>query len=66
MKRHDVHLSEQVKATMEVARRYGTPVLLKIRAKEMHQQGHRFVRSANGVWLTESVPPEFLEFPEPS
>ena len=26
--------------------------------------GHRFYHSANAVWLTDSVPPEFIQFPE--
>ncbi|MEM6647348.1 MAG: RNA 2'-phosphotransferase, partial [Bacteroidota bacterium] len=30
----------------------------------MHAAGHRFYQSANGVWLTDSVPPEHLAFPE--
>jgi putative RNA 2'-phosphotransferase len=30
----------------------------------MHRAGHRFYRSANGVWLTDAVPPEFILFPD--
>ncbi|MBL0214612.1 MAG: TIGR02452 family protein [Myxococcales bacterium] len=30
----------------------------------MARAGHVFYRSANGVWLTDHVPPEFLEAPE--
>ena len=26
----------------------------------MHAAGHLFYRSANGVWLTEAVPPRFI------
>jgi putative RNA 2'-phosphotransferase len=26
----------------------------------MHRDGHKFYVSANGVWLTESVPSEYL------
>jgi len=29
----------------------------------MAAAGHRFYLSANGVWLTERVPVEFIEFP---
>ena len=29
----------------------------------MHAAGHRFFLSANGVWLTDRVPVEFLDFP---
>jgi RNA:NAD 2'-phosphotransferase (TPT1/KptA family) len=26
----------------------------------MHEAGYQFTRSANGVWLVDSVPPRFL------
>ncbi len=63
MERHDVHLSAETKVTLQVAQRYGKPVLLTIRAAEMHKAGHVFRQSANGVWLVKEVPPEFIEFP---
>jgi len=34
-----------------------------IRAGEMHRAGFVFRRSANGVWLVDQVPPQFIEFP---
>jgi putative RNA 2'-phosphotransferase len=63
MERHDVHLSAETKVTLQVGGRHGKPVLLIIRAGEMHRAGHVFRCSANGVWLVNSVPPEFIEFP---
>jgi putative RNA 2'-phosphotransferase len=30
----------------------------------MQAQGHAFFLSTNGVWLTDCVPAEFIEFPE--
>jgi putative RNA 2'-phosphotransferase len=62
MERHDVHLSAETKMTMQVGGRHGKPVLLIIRAGEMHRAGHEFRRSANGVWLVNQVPPEFIDF----
>ena len=38
--------------------------LLTIRAGDMRRAGRVFYRSANGVWLVEAVPPEFIAFPE--
>ena len=32
-------------------------------AGAMHRAGHVFHISANGVWLTDAVPPEFLRLP---
>ncbi|WP_229507114.1 hypothetical protein [Pseudoduganella rivuli] len=34
-----------------------------VHAGQMHAQGHAFYRSQNGVWLTDSVPVEFIDFP---
>ena len=63
MGRHDVHLSAETKVTIQVGGRHGKPVLLTIRAGEMHRAGFVFRCSANGVWLVNHVPPQFIEFP---
>ena len=63
MERHDVHLSAETKLTLQVGGRHGKPVLLTIRAGEMHRSGFVFRCSANGVWLVDHVPPQFIEFP---
>lgn len=63
MERHDVHLSAETKVTLQVGGRHGKPVLLTIRAGEMHRAGHEFRCSANGVWLVAQVPPQFIDFP---
>jgi putative RNA 2'-phosphotransferase len=38
-------------------------VILVVRAGELHRDGGLFYRTANLVWLTESVPPAYLDFP---
>jgi len=63
MQRHQVHLSAETRMTMQVGSRHGIPVLLHIQAEAMHQQGHHFYQSTNGVWLVDHVPPEFITFP---
>ena len=62
MQRHHVHLSAETKMTMQVGARHGKPVLLTILAADMHQAGHTFYLSTNGVWLVEHVPPNFIRF----
>ncbi len=62
MDRQHVHLSPDVETAKAVGSRRGKPIILKIRAKAMHEAGHAFYLSANGVWLTENVPAEFIEF----
>lgn len=63
MNRHHVHLSAETRVTMEVGARHGVPVLLSIDAAAMHDRGHVFFQSTNGVWLTDQVPPEHIRFP---
>lgn len=64
--RHDVHLSPDAATATKVGQRRGMPVVLKIRAGDMHRAGHAFRRSANNVWLVEHVPAEFIEFASPA
>ncbi len=63
-KRHHVHLSADEPTARRVGRRRGEPVVLVVESGRMHADGHVFHRAANGVWLTESVPPPYLRFPE--
>lgn len=61
--RHHVHLSADVETAHRVGARRGKPVVLTVKAAEMAAASHAFYRSANGVWLTDHVPPSFLVFP---
>ncbi|MFF1844737.1 RNA 2'-phosphotransferase [Streptomyces sp. NPDC058217] len=63
MNRRHVHLSSDRETATRVGARRGRPVVLSVDAAAMHRAGHVFYVSANGVWLTEAVPPEFLRFP---
>jgi putative RNA 2'-phosphotransferase len=58
--RHHVHLSQDIPTAIAVGRRYGKPVVLRIEALRMHQQGFIFFQSRNEVWLTAHVPCKFL------
>jgi putative RNA 2'-phosphotransferase len=60
MRRHHVHLSSEVETASRVGSRHGKPVVLAVAAGKMAANGYQFFVSANGVWLVESVPPEFL------
>jgi putative RNA 2'-phosphotransferase len=59
-KRHHVHLSKDTETARKVGARRGKPVILRADAGKMHAAGFRFFLSANGVWLTDSVPAAFL------
>ena len=60
MGRHHVHLSADAETATRVGARHGKPVVLEVAAARMAADGHVFHRSANGVWLTDAVPPAYL------
>ena len=59
--RHHVHLSDNVETARQVGQRHGKPIVLQILAGEMFAANYKFYLSDNGVWLTEYVPPAFLQ-----
>ena len=61
--RNSVHLSADRTTAISVGSRRGKPVVLEIAALAMAEQGYEFFLSENGVWLTETVPPDFIRFP---
>lgn len=60
MARHHVHLSAEVKTAVQVGGRRGNAVILIIDSLKMFNDGHDFYVSENGVWLTDTVPIEYL------
>jgi putative RNA 2'-phosphotransferase len=60
MARHDVHLSATPAIAETVGKRRGRPVVLIVDAAAMSRDGLVFYCSANGVWLTDHVPPKYL------
>ena len=60
MNRQYVHLSPDYQTAVAVGHRYGVPVVLRVDAGAMAQNGMAFFRSENGVWLCEYVPPEYF------
>lgn len=62
--RHHVHLSAELQTARKVGSRHGRLVVLEVAAGEMHRAGHVFFVSANGVWLADAVPAQFLRVME--
>lgn len=65
MARHHVHLSPDRETATRVGARRGRPVVIGVDAAAMRAAGHVFRISANGVWLVDAVPPQFLRLPGP-
>jgi len=64
MSRHAVHLSPDYETATKVGSRRGKPVIIKIRARQMHEDGYDFYVTGNDVWYTDHVPKEYLLWPE--
>jgi putative RNA 2'-phosphotransferase len=59
--RQQVHLSADAETARRVGMRHGAPVVLTVATGRMHVAGHTFTQADNGVWLTDHVPPAFIE-----
>ena len=55
-----VHLSDTVGTAVKVGKRHGDPVVLKIDAQKMHEDGIKFYLSRNNVWLTDYVEAKYI------
>ena len=62
MNRQHVHLSKDLETATNVGSRRGKPIILKVESGQMHKEGFEFYLSKNGVWLTDHVPPNYLNF----
>ena len=60
MGRNHVHLSPDIDTARKVGARRGAPVILIVEAQTMCAAQHVFYCTANGVWLTDHVPPNYL------
>lgn len=63
MRRHHVHLSPDAATARIVAARHRreSPLLLRVNSAAMEAEGHTFLLSDNGVYLTDAVPLAFLK-----
>ncbi len=66
MDRHFVHLTESLAVAREVGSRHGKVAILEVAAGRMFTEGYAFSLSDSGVWLTGTVPPEYIREIAPS
>lgn len=62
MSRQYVHLSSDIETAKKVGIRHGEPHILSINAKQMADDGFKFFKSRNGVWLIKRVPVKYITF----
>jgi putative RNA 2'-phosphotransferase len=60
MSRHHVHLSSNIDTAKSVGIRHGKPVIFAINTQQMLEDDYIFYCSANGVWLVDHVPHQYL------
>ncbi len=60
MNRHAIHLSKDRETAWAVGSRHGKPVILVIDSARMFADGFKFQISANGVWLSDSIPTQYV------
>ena len=60
--RQYVHLTEDIDMAIKTGRRHGKSVLLKILTHKMDADGYVFYHLSNGVWLTDEVPLQYIDF----
>ena len=62
MSRQYVHLSQDVETAKQVGMRHDTqPVILMINAQSAFQDGVAFYLGNEKVWLSETIPPQYIE-----
>jgi len=64
MKRHAVHLSDDIKTAEKVGSRRGKEIILTIETGAMYADGFKFTQSKNGVWLVDNVPSKYIKIKE--
>ncbi|MCB9643180.1 MAG: RNA 2'-phosphotransferase [Myxococcales bacterium] len=62
MQRQYVHLTIDLERARSVARRYSpNPIILRVHAADAHAAGIRFFQPDNEHFLSEPIPPQYLE-----
>jgi putative RNA 2'-phosphotransferase len=61
-RRRYVHLSADRPTAAKVGSRHGRPVVITVEAGRMYRAGMKFYHSESGIWLTDWVPPAYLDF----
>ena len=61
MSRHHVHLSSDIDTAKSIGTRRGRPIIIAVNSRAMSEAGYLFYRSDNGVWLSETVPSQYLQ-----
>ncbi|MGI4915687.1 RNA 2'-phosphotransferase [Clostridioides difficile] len=56
-----IHLSNDIDTAVQVGKRHGIPIVLKINAGKMYENDYKFYLSENNIWLCEYIPFKYVE-----
>ena len=56
-----VHMTDSLEVAKKVGTRHGKLIVYEIEAKKMSQDGIKFFKSVNNVWLTKNVDAKYLK-----
>jgi putative RNA 2'-phosphotransferase len=60
--RQFVHLTSDLATAFLTGRRHGRPVAIPIDTHRMHVDGMAFYQGSGSLWMTETVPPIYLQY----
>ncbi len=60
MSRQHVQLCGDIRSAHEIGRKHRKPIILEVAARLMESHSFQFFKSEDGIWLTEAVPPDYL------
>lgn len=58
--RNHVHLTNDAVTAITVGSRHGVPIVFRVNAPQMVNDGFKFYLSNNGVYLTDYIPPVYI------
>lgn len=67
MERKHVHLTRNTGTAYKTGRRHShkkNPVILEVNAEKMYEDGMKFYKLEQGLWLTKEVPPKYIKVME--
>ncbi len=60
--RDHVFLTDREIIAIKKGMRHGVGVALPVLARKMHEDGYLYYHAKNDIWLTDHIPPEYIDF----
>ena len=60
--RQYLHLSDSISIAKEIGGRHGKPFVIEIETKQLLEEGWKFYKTEQNIWLTSDIPAKYLSF----